>query len=121
MAREGQKLSTGNNNNMQDIDLAFISEPDQILDIINQSCLSQTVVGISAPILGNGVFLTSVEKVVQADSDYIVQLKGYDVTGYILERNKIRLSDIRSVCPFKSVFKNPYLKELTGERFYETI
>lgn len=104
---------------MQNIDLDFTSEQDQIINILNKSLLDGTVVGFSVPILGNGVFLTGVEKIVKTDSDYTIVLKGYDVTGYIMERNKIRLSDIRSVCSFKSVFKNPYLIELTGERFYE--
>lgn len=104
---------------MQNIDLAFISEPEEILNALQESKDRGTVVGISAAILGNGVFLTSVENVIPADSDHIIVLKGYDVTGYILERNKIRLSDIRAICPFQSKFNNPYLKELTGDRFYE--
>jgi hypothetical protein len=104
---------------MQSIDFAFISDPDEILPALHDSKKYGTVVGISAPILGNGVFLTSVESIVETNSDHVITLKGYDVTGYILERNKLRLTDIRGICPFKSEFKNPYLKELTGERFYE--
>ena len=103
---------------MQQIDLAFISEQDQIIEILHQSKDQGTVVGLSAPILGNGVFLTGIENVIKNENDYLIVLKGYDVTGYILERNKIKLSDIRCVCPFKSPFNNPYLKELTGDRFY---
>jgi hypothetical protein len=103
---------------MHNLDFIFISDTEQILKCLNESHANSTVVAISAPILGSGVFLTSVENVVP-ENDPLIVLKGYDVTGYILERNRIRLSDIRSVCPFKSEFKNPYLKELTGERFYE--
>src|SRR5688572_17996382 len=106
---------------MQNIaDLAFITEREEILNALLESKDHGTVVGISAAILGNGVFLTAVENVVVTSSDdFIITLKGYDVTGYILERNKIRLSDIRAICRFQSKFKNPYLKELTGDRFYE--
>ena len=104
---------------MESIDLAFISDPTEMLEILVDSQVNTTVVGISAPVLGNGVFLTSVEHIHPAGPDYIIALKGYDVTGYILERNKIRLSDVRAVCPFKSKFNNPFLKELTGNRFYE--
>jgi hypothetical protein len=104
---------------MQNIDFAFISDPDEILRALNESKNNGTVVGISAPILGNGVFLTSVESLAETDSDHVITLKGYDVTGYILERNRLRLTDIRGICPFQSKFNNPYLKELTGERFYE--
>jgi hypothetical protein len=104
---------------MQNIDLAVISDPDEILNTLNESKIHGNVVGISASILGNGIFLTAVENIIKTENDHMIVLKGYDVTGYILERNKIRLSDIRAICPFQSKFKNPYLKELTGERFYE--
>jgi len=90
-----------------------------MLEILVEYQANNTVVGISAPVLGSGVFLTSVAHIHPAGPDYIITLKGYDITGYILERNKIKLTDIRAVGPFKSKFKNPYLKELTGDRFYE--
>jgi hypothetical protein len=98
---------------MQSIEMEFISESDQILHVLEQSKVNGTVVGISASILGSGVFLTGVDNIIKTDSDYLIVLKGYDVTGYILERNKIFLSDIRSICPFQSKFKNPYLREFT--------
>jgi hypothetical protein len=104
---------------MQNLDLAFISEPGEVLVHLVESKKNTTVVGISAPVLGNGVFLTAVEEIIDMSHDHLIVLKGYDVTGYILERNKIRLSEIRGICPFKSPFKNPYLKEVTGEPFYE--
>jgi hypothetical protein len=104
---------------MQDLDLVFIADPAEVQKCLIESKVHKTVVGISAPILGSGVFLTGVQDIIQTDSDYVIVLAGYDITGYILERNKIRLSDIRAVCPFKSEFKNPYLHEFTGERFFE--
>jgi hypothetical protein len=104
---------------MERIDFAFVSEASKILAALGESRKNETVIGISAPILGNGIFLTSVEDIKPAGNDYTIVLKGYDITGYILERNKIRLTDVRAVCPFNSPFRNPYLKELTGEKFYE--
>jgi hypothetical protein len=106
---------------MQDIDLAFISDQEEILKVLYESKNQGSVVGISAAILGSGVFLTAVDNIMEANGNYLIVLKGYDVTGYILERNKIRLTDIRSVCPFKSKFTNPYLKEFTDERIYGTL
>lgn len=104
---------------MYSLDLEFITEPSDILSYLRNSKTNGTVVGISAPILGNGIFLTAVDDIKEHDGDSSIILKGYDITGYILERNRIRLSDIRAICPFQSTFKNPYLKELTGERFSE--
>jgi hypothetical protein len=103
---------------MYSLDLEFISEPQQILSQLSESKTKGTVVGISAPVLGNGIFLTAVDDIREQGSDFSITLKGYDITGYILERNRIRLSDIRAVCPFKSTFKNPYLKELSNERIF---
>jgi hypothetical protein len=45
------------------------------------------------------------------DSDPVVILKSYDVTGYLLARNNLKLSEIESVIPFTSTFPNPFLKE----------
>jgi hypothetical protein len=104
---------------MQNIELAFLSEPDQVLATLMESMTEGSVVGISAPILGNGVFLTAVDNIIKTENDTTIVLKGYDITGYILERNKIRLGEIRAVFPFKSKFKNPYLKELAGDHFFE--
>ncbi|HYC83803.1 MAG TPA: hypothetical protein VEB86_01220 [Chryseosolibacter sp.] len=104
---------------MNNIDIAFLSESPDMLAALRKSKEHGTVVGISAPILGNGLFLTSVLDIVPAGDDHLITLTGYDVTGYILERNKLRLSEIRGICPFMSAFTNPYLKELTGERFFE--
>jgi hypothetical protein len=106
---------------MQNIDLAFISEQEEILKVLYESKNQGSVVGISASILGNGIFLTGVDNIIEANDNFIIVLKGYDVTGYILERNKIRLTDIRSVCPFKSKFTNPYLKEFTDEHVYRSM
>jgi hypothetical protein len=104
---------------MQNIELAFISDPEQIHAALVESMTEASVVGISAPILGNGVFLTAVDNIIKNENDSTIVLKGYDITGYILERNKIKLSEIRAVFPFKSKFTNPYLKELAGDHFFE--
>lgn len=104
---------------MQPIELSFISEPDDMLTHLRESARHGTVVGISAPVLGNGVFLTAVDEILKTDNDHLILLKGYDITGYILERNRIRLSDVRAICPFSSKFKNPYLRELTKGQVWE--
>lgn len=101
---------------MQPLELDFLFEPEDILKCLQFSLENGTVVAINAPILGSGVFLTSVDHVDPSGFDYLITLKGYDMTGYILDRNKVRLSEIRCVCPFTSKFKNPFLKEFTQDK-----
>jgi len=89
--------------------LEFIYEPQAMLEVLLASRDQNTVVGINAPILGRGTHLTAVEYI-SDDPDCIITLKPYDATGHILDRNKIKLSDINSVLPFTSVFENPFVR-----------
>ena len=91
--------------------LEFISEPQKILGVLNLSKERGTVVGINAPILGRGTHLIAVDHIFFGDEVEII-LKPYDATGHILERIKLKLSDIHSVLPFTSVFENPFIRSL---------
>lgn len=75
----------------------------------------QSIVGISSDDLGPGMFLTSVREILNDGDDVVVILSSYDTTGYFLEKNKVSLSSISGVVPFKAVFQNPFLKELQKE------
>lgn len=107
-------------NVMDKPDFAFTSDRTEILSALTKSKSLGTVVGISAPVAGSGLLLTAVEDIHPVEDDFVITLKGYDVSGYILERTRIRLNEIRAVCSFNSVFRNPYLKEVEGEQFYKT-
>ena len=95
---------------MEKLNLELVTDPGEMLVILTESKASGTAVGISAPaILGGEIFVTAVEDIVIGE-DVIVVLKNYDITGYMLETNKLRLAEIRSVCPFKSPLGNPYMR-----------
>ena len=100
---------------MQHLSTELVSEPGEILSILVESKAQGTAVGINAPALGNEICVTGVEDVIMND-DITIVLKRYDNTGYMLETNKLKLSDIRSVFPFKSPFENPYMKTLKHGR-----
>src|SRR5690606_40941249 len=61
------------------------------------------------------VCVTAVEDII-IDKDVTVVLKNYDITGYMLETNKLKLGEITSVCPFKSPFGNPYMRTLSHSK-----
>jgi len=96
---------------MQNLNTEFVSDPGEVLNVLTESKLNGTAVGINAPVLGSGIFVTAVEEVIIGEEITIV-LKSYDMTGYILETNKLTLGQINSVCPFKSAFENPYMRTL---------
>ena len=101
------------NSLMEKLSLELVSDPGQVLDILAESKAHGTAVGIVSSLLGTEIYVTAVEDII-IDEDITIILKNYDKTGYILGTNKLRLGDIRSVCPFKSVFENPYMRGLSS-------
>lgn len=100
----------------------FQTEPGKILRILEQSLFDSTLTGIYAPgVLGPGIFITTVEKILIGIDNIEILLREYDSTGYILAKNQLSLTDIRRVCSFSSRMVNPYMKELTGCRFHQII
>lgn len=99
---------------MEKLSLEMVSDRAQVLDILAESKAHGTAVGIVSSLLGTEIYVTAVEDIVIDDQDITIVLKNYDKTGYMLGTNKLRLGDIRSVCPFKSVFENPYMRGLSG-------
>jgi hypothetical protein len=93
----------------------FIKDPAGIFKALLNSKQCGTAIGIMAPVLGKGMFVTGVEDILIGDGheNTHVILKGYDFTGHILETNTIRLTAIEGVCMFSSKFGNPFLKTLS--------
>lgn len=100
------------NSAAHDVSLEFLSQRDQILDVLTQSKDHGIAVGINAPVLGVGTHITAVDDII-LDDDIVIVLKSYDSNGHMLDRNKIKLQEITSVHPFKSVLENPYMRTLT--------
>ena len=97
---------------MSKLNMELVSDPGEVLNILTESKASGTAVGISAPtVLGDEIYVTAVEDIIIGE-DITVVLKNYDITGYMLEKNKLKLSEIKSVFPFKSAFENPYMRTL---------
>ena len=100
---------------MQNLNTEFVSDPGEMLHILADSKANGTAVGVNAPVLGNEICVTAVEDII-IDKDVTVVLKNYDITGYMLETNKLKLAEITSVCPFKSPFGNPYMRTLSHSK-----
>ena len=90
-------------------ELEFTTATEEILRILIHSKEYGNVIGISSPLLGAGIFITAVDKII-LDYETIVQLKAYDVNGGLLEKNTLKLTEITSACSFKSRFEKLYNK-----------
>ena len=96
---------------MEKFSLDLVSEPGEMLNVLSESKASGKAVGVKAPVLGSEIYVTAVEDI-RFGEDITIVLKSYDITGYMLETNKLKLGEIESVCPFKSAFENPYMRTL---------
>ena len=96
---------------MKKLSMELVSDPGDMLNILAESKAHGTAVGIKAPFLGSGIYVTAVDDIIIDDVITIV-FKSYDISGCMLETNKLKLGDIKSVIPFKSAFENPYLKSM---------
>ena len=100
-------------NKVAEVQFDFVKGTKAMLEILISSMLHGNAVGISSPALGTGIYITAVEKILNNNdifdqSEIIIVLKGYDITGFFFERNTIKLNEIKSVWPLKSPFKNPF-------------
>jgi hypothetical protein len=90
-------------------ELEFTTAHEEVLRILIHSKEYGNVIGVSSPLLGAGIFITAVEKII-LDYETIVQFKPYDVNGGLLEKNILKLTDITSACAFKSRYEKLYHK-----------
>ena len=99
------------NTALSNLSTELVSDPGEMLTVLSESKENGTAIGIQAAALGKEILVTAVEDIIIKE-DVTIVLKNYDVTGYMLETNKLKLGEISSVCPFKSPFENPYMKTL---------
>lgn len=101
---------------MEEKDLNFVSNRNQILEILIRSKQEGRSVGILSNRLGPATLITCVDDIVFDELQTIIILKPFDHTGYMLPANRLDLHDITYVCPLNSEFRNPYLDNITKER-----
>jgi hypothetical protein len=98
---------------MENLSTELVSHPYEMLNVLAESQEHGTAVGILSPALGDQIFVAVVDYILP-DPAITIVLRNYDKTGYMLETNKLKLSEIKSVYPFSSPFENPYLREVTN-------
>jgi hypothetical protein len=101
-------------------ELEFMTEAPEILSILNHSKEFGNVIGICSPALGPGIFITTVDNIVE-DYETIVYLKPYDVNGYKLEKSTLKLTEIVSACAFRSHYKKLYHDQPKANKHLEGV
>ena len=87
--------------------MEFIKFRKSLSKALSRSRKDGTVVGIYSDVLGEGMFVTAVDDIYSYDKEEIITLKPYDLSGVILKRTTIALSEIRAICVFDIPYKNP--------------
>lgn len=67
---------------------------------------SGNAVGIYSKTLGDGMFLTVVERI---QSDGVIIFSRYDMSGAILSRHELTLHEIQMICPINQRYRYPLL------------
>ncbi|HYG02810.1 MAG TPA: hypothetical protein VD927_10220 [Chryseosolibacter sp.] len=83
----------------------FIRTKKQILRELQISKESGNIIGVYARAFGEGMFLTQVEYIDKCDSEEIIHFHRYDMSGHILSRCEIGISEIKMVFPFNGILK----------------
>jgi hypothetical protein len=100
---------------MTKVTLDILTSKDDILKALFQNKLCGSIIGITSNVLGPGTYFTTVIELIMRDNETLIELKGYDMSGYFFDRSKLTLEEIESVIPFNSSFTNPFLRDMERE------
>jgi hypothetical protein len=96
------------------LDLA--NNAHDVLKILVASKENGNTVGIRSASLGEGFLITAVEDIILEDGETYICLKPFDITGFILPTNRLKLTEIEAACPLISEFQNPVLRNFEKEK-----
>ena len=99
-------------------DLRVLKAKKDILKAITDAKDNQKVLGVYAPALGEGLFLTGVLIVDTDQQEPIITFSRYDLNRVYLTRTELSISEIKGVCVFNQKFQNPLL---TRQEFETTV
>ena len=94
----------------------FTSNPQEILRALLDSRQQQKMIALYMPANSDELFITAVDEIIHDEHDTIIVVKQFDNTGFIIEKNKIKLSEIVSACLLSSHWENPYMKVIIKDK-----
>jgi hypothetical protein len=92
---------------LRELQVQFIRNKKAILKQAKLCRKSHGLIGVYSPLLGKGMFLTTVDHIHSINDDALIVFKPYDPNGGSPERTAVPLKDISCICPFNQVYDEP--------------
>jgi len=111
-----EKLLSGGNNHrtVTGASLNFIKSRKYMLKELQLSKDTGGVIGVYAQPLGEGMFLTVVESIDSSGKEDLITFHRYDLSGHILSRNELGISEIRMIFSFNALMKKGVVSDPTA-------
>jgi hypothetical protein len=90
---------------LRELQVQFIRNENAILKQFQLCKKSRGLVGVYSPVFGKGMFLTTVDEII--DNEETIIFKPYDISGNFLEKTAVSLKDISCICPFNQIYTEP--------------
>jgi hypothetical protein len=97
---------------LRELEVKFLRNEKQMLHHIRLCKRSGGLIGVYADVLGQGMFLTTVEDIEEDDDGTAIVLKPFDMSGRLLKRSTLALKDINAICPFNQMYVEPRVQEI---------
>jgi hypothetical protein len=93
----------------------FTCTIQEILKALQASKENGTIIALTVPKLGSGIFITAIEDIIEGNEGNVyIKLKDYDVTGFMFERTTLQLTEIISVCALSHKWEGIYHRNVTA-------
>lgn len=92
-------------------DFKILTTKKDIVKAIMHAKDTQNVLGVYAPALGEGLFLTGVLILDTDHAEPVVTFNRYDLNRIYLTRTQLGVSEIKGVCVFDHKYSNPLLQK----------
>jgi hypothetical protein len=87
----------------------FVKTRKGILRELVLSKQTGNLIGVYSRAFGDGMFLTTVQDIEGGSKEEIIAFNQYDMSGIILSRTHLALSEIKMICTFNKTYRNPLL------------
>ncbi|HYG04051.1 MAG TPA: hypothetical protein VD927_16510 [Chryseosolibacter sp.] len=105
-----ERLLSGNREKeTRDFSADFIRNRKGILKALEASKENGSVVGVYSRAFGDGMFLVAVESIDNSGKEAVICFHRYDMSGHVLSRNELDISDIKMILPFRNILKSNVL------------
>lgn len=81
----------------------------RILNELSYCQKTGNLAGVYSEILGSGMFLVGVDRIIQGDDGYLVIFHSHDMSGVRLNRQTLTLEEIAAIVPFNNPYVRPSL------------